>query len=851
MQTCGKCGTPNRDSAHFCANCAAPLATGASGVTGLLSTDSILQNRYVIVAKIGQGGMGAVYRAHDLHLPGKEWAIKELSPTVIVDPLERQNAKEALRREFDLLAKLNHTNLPHVADLFEECGNQYLVMDYVQGRTLEETMQQAPGVLSESVVIGWADQLCDVLGYLHRQEPPIIFRDLKPANIILEPGGTLKLIDFGIARFFQPGKTRDTAAYGTMGYAAPEQFGTGQTDVRSDVYSLGVTLHRLLTRYDPAETPFRLPPARSLNPQVSEETEHVIARATESAPVARYASIAEMKHALHPVAAAPEPLLHCDKCGQADHTLRVTVFIYVISIVVMTFKRGWAGLLCRNCRIKYGAFFFVISALFGWWGIPWGIIYTLMALVTDLIGGDQPKDKNAALLSYQGLRLLERGDAISAYKALSASYALQPEAAVEEILNAVKALVLQQAPSTRLQVPGTQSSAWKWVLAGGAVALIATAVVLALARSNPGTGTLVLASNSPTPVPTLAPSTRVPAIAPTHGPETATPGYDAEATTTINLYAGPGYSYLPVGRVPTGTTLRVTGRDSRGNEWVQVETSTRVTGWVMTGYLKLNISLEGVPTVIAEPVRQVTAIPATTIPSNSSKIVTAVMVWEFDLRSGPDYSFDKLGTITLRSDLFVLGRDGRGGDWVWVQTPSGKRGWVTANVLKIDAPLSQIPTVIASSIPTLQASSLATTTPVWVASRTPIASPVWVTLPSPTATLVRFTFASPTLVPQPKVCPPNPALVQINNYLETGLVLEFAGPTTADVYVPPQGSVHVCIGQGMYSYTVRAIGYQTKTVIKEFTQDPSSACTHWDWWPANGSIQTGDCSQDASVYYAP
>lgn len=297
--TCPRCGAQNLPGARFCSNCASPLTTApVIGATGMLAPNALLQSRYIVTRKLGQGGMGAVYQAQDARLQGKLWAIKEMSDAPIADPIERANAIAAFQREAQLLATLDHTNLPKVADYFAENGKQYLVMDFVEGQTLEQIVAATPGFLPEPIVLAWAEQLCDVLDYLHTRQPPIIFRDLKPANIMLTRDGKIKLIDFGIARFFKSGKTKDTAAYGTMGYAAPEQFGTGQTDARSDIYSLGVTLHFLLTKFDPASSPFNLPPARNINPLVSPQTDAVIGRATKTAGVERFQTTREMKQTL-------------------------------------------------------------------------------------------------------------------------------------------------------------------------------------------------------------------------------------------------------------------------------------------------------------------------------------------------------------------------------------------------------------------------------------------------------------------------------------------------------------------------------------------------------------------------
>src|SRR5947199_3936032 len=158
---------------------------------------------------------------------------------------------------------MDHPHLPLVYEHFQTPGHCYLVMDFIAGETLEQYQSQAPNrrlLLSEVLEIGI--QLCRVLDYLHSQHPPIIFRDLKPANIMRTPTGQLYLIDFGIARYFKPGQAKDTVALGSLGYAAPEQYGTAQTTPRADIYSLGAVLHQLLTGNDPSEAPFQFKPLR-------------------------------------------------------------------------------------------------------------------------------------------------------------------------------------------------------------------------------------------------------------------------------------------------------------------------------------------------------------------------------------------------------------------------------------------------------------------------------------------------------------------------------------------------------------------------------------------------------------
>lgn len=263
-----------------------------------LSAGQILQGRYQVVRTLGMGGMGAVYLAADQRLNGKWTAIKEMSDAAIVDPLQKQQAIAAFHQEAQMLARLDHPNIPKILDFFTENNNHYIAMEFVQGETLEAFLQRRGMVCNEQPVRDWALQLCDVLAHLHGQTPPVIFRDLKPGNIMLTPAGQLKLIDFGIARLFKIGRSGDTLIMGTPGYAAPEQYGRGQTDAWSDIYSLGVLLHHLLTLHDPAQTPFALRPVRQLNPAVSAQMAHIISRSTEVPPAARYQSVAELRQDL-------------------------------------------------------------------------------------------------------------------------------------------------------------------------------------------------------------------------------------------------------------------------------------------------------------------------------------------------------------------------------------------------------------------------------------------------------------------------------------------------------------------------------------------------------------------------
>lgn len=262
---CARCGTDNPAQAAFCFACGEPLRTTAKILTNKTSTwplapNHLLKERYRIFEQVGKGGFGAVYKAADTLFGYRPVAVKEMGQNHL-SPQEMAEAIEGFKREAHLLACLDHPNIPAIHDYFGEAGRWYLVMDFIEGETLEDYLQKARGgYLPVEQVLEIGLQICAVLDYLHTRQPPVIFRDLKPANILRTPSGRIYLIDFGIARHFKPGQTRDTIAFGSPGYAPPEQYGKTQTSPRADIYALGATLHQLLTGDDPAQTPFRFAP---------------------------------------------------------------------------------------------------------------------------------------------------------------------------------------------------------------------------------------------------------------------------------------------------------------------------------------------------------------------------------------------------------------------------------------------------------------------------------------------------------------------------------------------------------------------------------------------------------------
>src|SRR5581483_6839316 len=264
---CSACGTIPPPGARYCPACGQDLHSPTiSRVTGQLPANHLLYKRYLIVRTLARGGQSAVYLAKDTLEGGEQRAIKELSDSAL--PAEqRQQAVNGFMREADILYRLHHPALTRLYEIFVEEGKHYLVMEYVAGHTLEDELLAAGEPLEWQRVARWGIELCDVLGYLHSQSPAVIYRDLKPPNVMMTPAGPIKLIDFGIARWFHPARTHDTTQLGTDGYAAMEQY-AGRSEPRSDLYALGACLYHLLTGRVPTAAPQRmagqaLPPIRS------------------------------------------------------------------------------------------------------------------------------------------------------------------------------------------------------------------------------------------------------------------------------------------------------------------------------------------------------------------------------------------------------------------------------------------------------------------------------------------------------------------------------------------------------------------------------------------------------------
>ncbi|MCR5795978.1 MAG: protein kinase [Solobacterium sp.] len=242
----------------------------------------ILNNTYEILDFIGRGGMSTVFKARHIRMD-----------TVVAVKSVRKDQAVDMKAEVGILTKLNHPNLVRVLDVFEDDKLIYIVMDYIEGEDLQHIIRREK-VIPEDTLTDWFITLADILSYLHSRKPPVIYRDMKPANIILQKDGSLKLVDFGIAREYKASATGDTNYIGTNGFAAPEQFGLAQTDGRTDIYSLGMTMYYLATGKSPLEPPYTYVPARQLNPRISEKLENILDRCMKFNPEERYQSADEL-----------------------------------------------------------------------------------------------------------------------------------------------------------------------------------------------------------------------------------------------------------------------------------------------------------------------------------------------------------------------------------------------------------------------------------------------------------------------------------------------------------------------------------------------------------------------------
>jgi len=293
---CANCKYENREISKFCSKCGKPLQSNpvTPTVMGTLKVDTLLGCRYKVLALIKSGGMGAVYKTLD-EKSNSLCAVKELLPPPSTPDVQKQ-VTEWFKREALILSRLEHPSIPKVSDYFVYGGRYYLVMNFIEGDDLLKILLRDgnPG-LPEDSVIEWAKQILEVLDYLHNQNPPVIYRDLKPANIMLQKDGRVKLIDFGIARTLQHDSDGPKTVIGTAGYSPLEQY-RGKPEKRSDIFSLGATMHHLLTGIEPETLNFT--PLREANPSISPRLEKIILKSLQNKVEDRYRNAREMIKAL-------------------------------------------------------------------------------------------------------------------------------------------------------------------------------------------------------------------------------------------------------------------------------------------------------------------------------------------------------------------------------------------------------------------------------------------------------------------------------------------------------------------------------------------------------------------------
>lgn len=290
---------------------------------------TVIEGKYEILKEIGRGGMSVVYLANDTHL-NRNWAVKEVKKSG--NGKNDEVVVNSLLAEANMIKKLDHPALPRIVDIIDNGLTIYIVMDFIEGESIDKILNEF-GAQSEDKVISWAMQICDVLSYLHSQKPPIIYRDMKPANLMLKPNGNISIIDFGIAREYKEQNLADTTVLGTKGYAPPEQY-SGQTDPRSDIFALGMTMHHLLTGVDPRKgEPYS--PVRMWNPTLSEGIEIIIDKCVQPAAENRYQSCADLLYDLE----HPELITSGFKKKQK---IKLSVFFISLIMCILTLVSGFA-----------------------------------------------------------------------------------------------------------------------------------------------------------------------------------------------------------------------------------------------------------------------------------------------------------------------------------------------------------------------------------------------------------------------------------------------------------------------------------------------------------------------------
>ncbi|MBR6172308.1 MAG: serine/threonine protein kinase [Eubacterium sp.] len=320
--------------------------------TGATKVGTVLDGKYEILKEIGRGGMSIVYLARDNRL-NKQWAVKEIKND---GTKSIQTLLKGLEREANILRDVDHPVLPRIVDIINSRGTIYVVMDFIEGTNLADTLK-TEGAQDQEDVIEWGRELASALDYLHSMDPPIIYRDMKPANVMLRPEGDVKLIDFGTAKEYTVESNADTTALGTRGYAAPEQFGDAQgrgiykTDARTDIYNLGATLYHMVTGMNPCEPPYEIRPIRQWNPALSAGLEQIIMKCTQPNPEDRYQSCSELLYALDHYTELDDSYRKSSKKKIA--LFATAVFIAIAGAVVSTI--GYRGMR-RVTRENYSSY---------------------------------------------------------------------------------------------------------------------------------------------------------------------------------------------------------------------------------------------------------------------------------------------------------------------------------------------------------------------------------------------------------------------------------------------------------------------------------------------------------------
>ena len=283
----------------------------------MLEIGTVVLNKYRVEREIGSGGMGSIYQARDRS--GKLVCLKEARTD--------EDSIESLKEEAGILSQIHHWGVPRFYEAFEWNGHFIIVMELIQGITLADFIEKR-GACNETAAAGWARQMCQILSYIHTRKKAIIHRDIKPSNIMLRPDGKIALLDFGIAREFKTGKLQDTRGLGTKGYAAPEQYGgMGQTDARTDIYSLGATLFYLVSGKNPTDALQEFPMVRKINPNISAGMENIIAKCTMTRPGERYQNAVEF-------AAAIDTLNHSKESGIGLTVLSAAIAVIGLALVL-------------------------------------------------------------------------------------------------------------------------------------------------------------------------------------------------------------------------------------------------------------------------------------------------------------------------------------------------------------------------------------------------------------------------------------------------------------------------------------------------------------------------------------